>query len=702
MKTKYILFPFLVLPIFALANNNFTMNSNPLLSKFDTPFQTIPFDFIKPEHFKPAFDTAFKNANNRIAAITKNPEEATFENTIVALEYSSQDVDRVSQILFNLNYAETSPEIQALAKEVAPLLTDFQNDITLNPILFARVKKVYDDVDRKNLTTEQAELLNKTYKAFVRSGANLSDNAKERYRAVTKETSELSVVFNENVLAETNAFILHITDPADLAGLPEDVVSAATEEAANRKLTGWVFTLQYPSYVPFMKNANNRELRKKILTASARRAMNGNANDNTEIIKKLTALRLEEANLLGFPTYAAFMLDNRMAETSERVNSFLKELSDAYLPAAKNEVAEVREYAKTLGADFELQRWDWSYYSEKLKEEKYTINDELIRPYFELERVQKGVFDLAGRLYGLTFKPNDRIQVYNKDVKAFEVYDENNKFLAILYMDFFPRETKKDGAWMTEFIQQHKENGVDIRPQVSLVFNFTKPTGDKPSLISYDEVQTMLHEFGHALHGMLSEVTYASLAGTSVYRDFVELPSQIMENWSEQRDWLDGVAIHYKTGEKMPDTLLQKIMDSKNYNEAYFGTRQLSYGLVDMAWYTITKPFEGDIEAFEKKAMEPVEVMPPLVGTAMSPAFSHIFSGGYSAGYYSYKWAEVLDADAFSVFLEKGIYDKETAARFRQCILSKGGTEHPMKLFIDFRGREPSTDALLKRSGLKK
>lgn len=700
MKTKLILIPLLVLPIFALANNKNIM-TNPLLLSFNTPHQSIPFNTIKPEHFTPAFDSAFAIARINVDAIVTNPETPDFKNTIVALEYSSEKVDQVSQILFNLNYSETSPEIQTLAREISPRLTDFRNDITLNPKLFGRVKKVYETVDRTKLTTEQCELLDKTYKAFVRSGANLTDEAKEKYRAVTKEESELSVLFNENVLAETNAFILHLTDTADLAGLPDGVITAASEEASNRGLKGWVFTLQYPSFGPFVKYANNRDLRYKMSLASNMRGMNGNANDNREVLKRIAALSLEEANLLGFPTYAAYMLDNRMAETPERVNTFLNELSDAYLPAAKNEVEEVRNYARSLGADFELQRWDWSYYSEKLKEEKYTVSDEVTRPYFELNRVQEGIFNLATKLYGLTFKLNNEIQVYNNDVKAYEVFDENNQFLALLYMDFFPRETKKDGAWMTEFVQQHKKDGVDVRPHVSLVFNFTKPTQEKPSLLTYYEVQTMLHEFGHALHGMLSQVTYASLAGTSVYRDFVELPSQIMENWAEQKEWLDEVAIHYQTGEKMPEELLHKIIESKNFNEAYVTCRQLSYGLTDMAWYTLTQPFKGDVEQFEKAAMARVEVMPDMAGTALSPSFSHIFGGGYSAGYYSYKWAEVLDADAFSLFLEKGIYDKETAKRFRECILSKGGTAHPMKLYVDFRGREPSIDALLKRSGLK-
>jgi peptidyl-dipeptidase Dcp len=702
MKTKQLLITLSVLPIFATANNQNTMNVNPLLTEFNTPHHSIPFNTIKPGDFTPAFDSAFKIAAKNADAIVTSPEAPDFNNTIVALEYSTEKVDQLSQILFNLNAAETNPEIQNISREIAPRLTDFQNDITLNPVLFSRVKKVYETADRAKLTGEQSELLDKTYKSFIRNGSNLNDTDKEKYRAVTKEASELSVLFSENVLAETNAFILQITDTADLAGLPADVITAASEEAANRKLEGWVFTLQYPSYVPFMKYANNRDLRKKMLIASGTRGMNGNKNDNRDLIKRLTALKLEEANLIGFPTYAAYVLDNRMAETPERVNTFLKELSDAYLTPAKKDVEEVCNYSKTLGADFELQRWDWSYYSEKLKEEKYTLSDEVTRPYFELSRVQKGVFNLATKLYGLTFKPINDVQVYQSDVKVYEVYDENNKFLALLYMDFFPRESKKDGAWMTEFIQQHTKDGVDIRPQVSLVFNFTKPTQEKPSLLSYDEVKTMLHEFGHALHGMLSQVNYASLSGTSVYRDFVELPSQIMENWAEQKEWLDEVAVHYVTGEKMPEEILHKIIESKNFNEAYAACRQISFGLIDMAWYTLAQPYDGDVELFEKKAMKPVDVLPPMQGIAISPSFNHIFGGGYSAGYYSYKWAEVLDADAFSLFLEKGIYDKETAKRFRECILSKGGTAHPMKLYVDFRGREPSIDALLIRSGVKK
>jgi peptidyl-dipeptidase Dcp len=700
MKRIFIFIPLSLLSIFANSKTDDRM-TNPLLAPFAAPHQAIPFDKISPADFTPAFDSAFSKGRSEIEAIVNNPDAPGFRNTVVALELSGEEIEQLSEILFNLDHAETSPAIQSLTKEISPRLTEYRNDITLNPELFQRIKKVYETTDRKSLTDEENELLDETYKNFIRSGANLGDEAKIKYREITKELADLSLRFNDNVLAETNAFILHLTDSSDLSGLPADVIAAASEDAKVRNLDGWVFTLQYPSFLPFVKYADNRDLRKQIVTAYSSRGMNGNANDNREIIKRITNLRLEVANLLGYPDFASFVLDNRMAETPARVNAFLKELSDAFLPVADEEVEEVTGYAKSLGAGFTLQRWDWSYYSEKLKEERYTYSEEEVRPYFELSRVQKGIFDLAGKLYGLTFRINPDIPVYQKDVQAYEVFDEDGSFLAVLYMDFFPRETKKGGAWMTEFVTQRVKDGKDIMPHVSLVFNFTKPTAEKPSLLSYDEVRTMLHEFGHALHGMLSKVTYASLSGTSVYRDFVELPSQIMENWTEQKEWLDEVAVHYVTGEKIPAELLQKILDSRNYNEGYLTCRQLSFGLNDMAWHSLTQPYDGDVEQFEKHAMEPVEVLPPMDGTAMSPSFSHIFAGGYAAGYYGYKWAEVLDADAFSLFKENGIFDKATAKRFRDCILSKGGTAHPMKLYIDFRGREPSIDALLERSGIK-
>lgn len=701
MKIKHYLFPFIVLSIFACSTNHNDMG-NPLLTKYKTPHETVPFDKIEVSDISQAFDTAFKQARLEIDEILNNQEEPDFSNTIEALEASGALLDHLSLILFNLNSAETNDSIQALTREISPRLTEFQNDITLNEELFRKVQLVTENTNKDELTAEQNQLLQNTYKAFIRNGANLNEEDKKVFREISKDLSELTVKFGENVLAETNAYYMHLTDSANLAGLPEDAVTAAAEEAKSRELEGWVFTLKFPSFLPFVKYCDNRELRKDISFAYGNRAMKGNENDNQDIIRQITNKRLKIANLLGYPSYSAYVLDNRMAETPERVMNFLDELSHAYYEPAKEEVAQVTEYARTLGADFELQRWDWSYYSEKLKKEKYELDDELTRPYFQLEKVTEGVFELATNLWGITFKENKSIPVYHPDVKAFEVFDENKKFLAILYMDFFPREGKRQGAWMTEYRQQERERGKDVRPHISLVFNFTKPTAEKPSLLTYNELRTILHEFGHGLHGMLSNVTYSSLAGTNVYRDFVELPSQIMENWAEQEEWLNKIAVHYETGETMPKELLQKILDSKNYLAAYSGTRQVNYGIVDMAWHSITKPFTGDIEEYETMIMSGLDIIPPIKGTAMSPNFSHIFAGGYAAGYYGYKWAEVLDADAFSLFLKNGIFDKATAASFRKHILSKGGTEPPMQLYIRFRGQEPSIDPLLERSGLKK
>jgi peptidyl-dipeptidase Dcp len=701
MKVKHYLIPFVVFSIFACSTNKSDMG-NPLLTKYKTPHETVPFDKIEVPDISQAFDTAFKQARIEIDAILTNQEEPNFNNTIEALEASGALLDNLSLILFNLNSAETNDSIQSLAREISPRLTEFQNDITLNEDLFKKVQFVKENTDKDVLTAEQNQLLKNTYIAFVRNGANLNEEDKEVFREVSKNLSELTVKFGENVLAETNAYLMHLTDSADLAGLPEDVITAAAEEAQNRELEGWVFTLKIPSFLPLIKYCDNRELRKDITIAFGNRGMKGNEYDNQDIIRQITNQRLVIANLLGYPSFGAYVLDNRMAETPDRVMNFLDELSQAYYEPAKVEVAQVTEYAQSIGADFELQRWDWRYYSEKLKKERYELDDELTRPYFKLENVTAGVFQLATDLWGLTFKENKSIPVYHPDVKAFEVYDENKKYLAVLYMDFFPREGKRQGAWMTEFKQQEKEGGKDIRPHISLVFNFTKPTAEKPSLITYNELRTTLHEFGHALHGMLSDVTYSSVSGTNVYRDFVELPSQIMENWAEQEEWLNKIAVHYETGETMPKELLQKIMDSKNYLAAYSGTRQVNYGTIDMAWHSVTEPFTGDIEEFETKMMAGLDIIPPIEGTAMSPSFSHIFAGGYAAGYYGYKWAEVLDADAFSLFLENGIFDKATAASFRENILSRGGTEPPMQLYIKFRGKEPSIDPLLERSGLNK
>lgn len=674
--------------------------NNPLLSNFNTPYSSIPFKSIKHEHFNPAFDTAILKVRQEIKIIIKNPEAPDFNNTIVALESSGIMLETIGAILFNLNIAETDTNIQKITKNISPRLTQLHNDINLDPDLFLRVKTVYESTNRQELSTEQIMLLEKTYKSFIRSGANLDSTDKKEFRIATEELSKLSVEFNENLLAETNEYILHITDSSELSGLSEDLLRAAGKEANSRDLKGWVFTFQYPSYGPFMKYAENRKLRKEFYIAYNSRGSKENDNNNCDIVKQVAALRLNMANLLGYQTYAAYVLENRMAETSENVNDFLENLITAFNTSATKDIKELKNYAKSIGADFDLRRWDLSFYSEKLKKEKYNINDELSRPFFKLENVENGVFMLADKLYGIHFKENKSIQVYHPDVKVFEVFDENNKFVGLLYLDYFPREGKKQGAWMTSYVQQYKNGETDIRPHISLVFNFSKPSEDKPSLLTYNEVRTLLHEFGHALHGLFSNVTYRELSGTSVYRDFVELPSQIMENWAEENEWLNMVAIHYETGEKMPEEMLSKIIESKNFQAAYFTFRQISFGLTDMAWHSITEPVKSDVESFEKLAMQSVNLIPAVEGTAISPAFSHIFSGGYAAGYYGYKWAEVLDADAFSLFQANGIFDKETAASFRENILSKGGTDYPMNLYVLFRGQKPSIDPLLKRSGL--
>lgn len=677
-------------------------DKNPLLSKFDTPYQTPPFDKIKHEHYMPALDSAISVARHEIDAIVNNTEEPTFENTIEALDHSGKLLADVSNILFNLNEAETDSVLQQIVIEASPKLTDFSNDINLNPELFKRVKAVWEKRDSLTLTVEQQMLLDKTYKGFVRNGANLSETDKEKYRAISRELSELTVKFNQNVLAETNSYKLHITNEADLAGLPQSLIDAAAYTAKQKGLEGWVITLDYPMYGPFMKYADNRELRKQLYMAYGNRCFKGNEYDNQKIAQRIANLRLELANLLGYPNFATFVLENRMAETPERVNQFLDQLVAASLPAAREEVKEVEEFARQQGFKGKLERWDWSYYSEKLKNAKYSYNEEELKPYFQLEKVIDGVFLLANKLYGLTFLPNGKIPVYHPDVKAYEVYDGSGRFMSVLYLDFFPREGKSGGAWMTSFRSQYREDGKDIRPIVSIVTNFTKPTDKQPSLLTFYEFSTFLHEFGHALHGMLTDCNYSSLSGTSVYRDFVELPSQIMENFAVEKEYLDLFAVHYQTGEKIPQELVQKIIDSRNFQAGYFSLRQLGFGILDMAWHTITKPVTEDVDSFEKKILNPLDVLPPVKGTNMSVTFGHIFEGGYAAGYYGYKWAEVLDADAFELFKEKGIFNREVAQSFRENILSRGGSEHPMTLYKRFRGQEPTIDALLKRSGLKK
>jgi peptidyl-dipeptidase Dcp len=676
--------------------------NNPLLEKFDTPYNAIPFDKIQPEHFEPAFEQLFTETRNELQQIWDNPEAATFENTLVALERSGGNLRRVAGVLYNLNVAETGKEIQDITRNISPKLAEFRNDIILNEKLFQKIKHVHQNAKQEDYSVEDWRLLDKTYKDFVRNGANLENEKKDRYREITQELSQLTVDFGENVLAETNDFILHITNENDLSGLPEDFISQAKADAETRELEGWVITLQFPSFGPFMKYADKRELRKQVFMAYGTRALKGNEYDNQAIIKKIVSLRHELANILGFNTYADFVLSNRMAESTQKVNGFLEELLEASMPKAKEEFNELQQFASDQGLDSELQGWDWGYYSEKLKKQKYDIDDEVTRPYFQLEKVEQGVFDLANTLYGITLKENNEVPVYHPDVKVYEVFDEDNKFISLLYMDYFPRESKKGGAWMTEYEQQHiNANGINVRPHVSLVFNFTKPTKTKPSLLTYSEVTTLLHEFGHGLHGMLSNCKYEGLAGTNVYRDFVELPSQLLENWADQKEWLNQVAAHFETGEKIPDDITDKIIASKNYHTGYFSARQLSFGITDMKWHTLEGNFSGDVVEFEKEAMAPTQLLPKVEGTAMSPAFSHIFAGGYAAGYYSYKWAEVLDADAFGLFKEKGIFNKEIADSFKENILSKGGTEHPMDLYVRFRGQKPTIDALLERSGLK-
>ena len=676
-------------------------NQNPLLTKFNTPHNAPPFDKITHEHYVPAIDSAIAEARADIDAIINEPDAPTFTNTIEALAFSGKQLGDITSIVFNLNYAHTDTTLQKVVREVAPKLTDFQNDINLNEKLFARVKQVYNEVDKQQLTAEQQTLLENTYKGFVRSGANLSNDDKEKYREVTRELSELSLQFSENVLAETNAYYLHLTKEDELAGLPKSLVDAAAQAAQQKGLDGWVISLHMPMYAPFLKYSERRDLREKIYREYSKRSFNGNENDNTQPIKRIVNLRLQMANLLGYNSYADYVLENRMAESANKVSDFLEELLTASLPAANNELKQVEALAKELGVNHKIEKWDWAYYTEKLKTKLFNFNEEELKPYFQLEKVQEGVFMLANKLYGISFKPVTNVPVYHPDVKVFEVVDADGSFLSLLYLDFFPRESKSGGAWMTSYRSQQIVDGENIRPLISIVTNFTKPTKDTPSLLTFNEVTTFLHEFGHALHGIFANTTYPGLSGTSVYQDFVELPSQIMENWAVEKEYLDMFAVHYQTGEPIPQKMVQAIIDSQNFLAGNLSIRQLSFGLVDMAWHGIEKPFNGDVVAFENKYMQRANVLPHVAGTAFSPAFSHIFGGGYAAGYYSYKWAEVLDADAYSLFIEKGIFNKETAQSFRDNILSKGGSEHPMTLYLRFRGHEPSVDALLERSGLK-
>ena len=684
---------------------NIANAQNPFFEKYTTPYGTVPFDKIKNEHYEPAIREGISRQAAEIDAIVNNPESPTFANTILAYEKSGELLDRVTTVFGNLRSAETNDDLQKIAQKMIPLLSEHSNNISLNQELFERIKVVYGQKDSIELTPEQTKLLENAYNGFIRRGANLQGEAKEKYRELTKNLSKLTLDFSENNLKETNNYQLTLTDEAQLAGLPESAIEAAAETAREKGVNGWVFTLHAPSYIPFMTYADNRDLRRELYMAYNTKCTHDNEFNNIDIVKNIAHTRMKIAQLLGYKDYAEYTLKKRMAENSESVYKLLNQLLEAYAPTAQQEYKEIQELAREeQGDDFVVMPWDWSYYSNKLKDKKFNINEEMLRPYFELEQVKKGVFGLAEKLYGITFRKNTEIPVYHKEVEAFEVFDKDGKFLAVLYTDFHPRLGKRAGAWMTSYKDQwiDKKTGENSRPHVSVVMNFTKPTENKPALLTFNEVETFLHEFGHSLHGMFANSTYGSLSGTNVYWDFVELPSQFMENFAIEKEFLHTFARHYQTGELIPDELVQRIVDSSNFNAAYACLRQVSFGLLDMAWYTRNTPFEGDVKAYEKKAWEKAQILPSVAETCMSTQFSHIFAGGYSAGYYSYKWAEVLDADAFSLFKQTGIFNPETAASFRENILSKGGTEHPMTLYKRFRGQEPTIDALLIRNGIKK
>lgn len=678
--------------------------SNPFFGKYKTPFETPPFDKIKTEHYEPAFKRGIAELKADIEKIANNSEPATFENTIVALDRSGELLNRVSGAFFNVLSANADDEMMEISQRISPDLTESSNNIYLNEKLFVRVKAVYDQRQSLNLSVEDSRLLDETYRAFQESGATLSAEDKEKYRALTTELSLLSLQFDQNALKDQNRFEMLLTDEKDIAGLPESIREAAAHLAKEKGKEGWLFTLDAPSYVPFMRYADSRALREKMYRAYMSTGNKGDEYDNKEIIRKLVNDRLALAQLMGYPNYAAFELSHKMAKNADNVYKLLNQLLEAYKPVAINEYNAVQGFAMGMEQqNLQVMPWDWSYYSEKLKDLRFKVNDEMTRPYFQLENVKKGVFGLATQLYGLTFKENKKIPVYDEEVQAYEVYDAEGNFKAVLYTDFFPREGKQSGAWMNGIRSQYRDaKGKDVRPQIIIVMNFTRPTDTKPSLLTFDEVETLLHEFGHALHGICADGTYASLSGTSVYQDFVELPSQIMENWLTEKEYLDQIAVHYETGEKIPQELVQKLIDASNFNTGYACCRQVSFGLLDMAWHTLTEPFEGDVVAFEKKAWAPAAVVPEVPEACMSTSFGHLFAGGYAAGYYGYKWAEVLDADAFSLFKEKGIFNKEVPKSFYDNILSKGGTEDPAVLYKRFRGQDPTIDALLIRNGIKK
>ncbi|MEM1257384.1 MAG: M3 family metallopeptidase [Bacteroidota bacterium] len=671
---------------------------NPLLQEFDQ----APFSKIKNEHFKPAILASIEMARAEIDAIIANEESPTFKNTIEALDYSGYQLARVSAVFFNLNAAETNEKIQKIAQEISPNLSEFQNDIALNEELFARVKAVYGQRNELDLNAEQRTLLEKRYKSFSRNGSNLPMEKKQRLREIDTELAQLQLKFGENVLAETNKYEMHLTNMADLEGLPESAEEAASRLAKSKDKEGWVITLQYPSYIPFMKYAKNRNLRKQLALAFGSKGFHRDALDNQENVLRIAKLRHERASLLGYKTHAHFVLEERMAETPQKVFDFLNELLQKAKPAAELEFTELQQFAHELDGIEDLQKWDGAYYSEKLKQQKFELDDEKLKPYFKLENVIEGVFKVAEKLFGLNFNEVFDVDKYHEEVKTYQVLDKDNNDISLFYADFHPRPGKRGGAWMTSYRSQFKKAGENVRPHVSNVCNFTPSTPSKPSLLTFNEVTTLFHEFGHALHGILANTTYPGLSGTSVYWDFVELPSQILENWCYEKEALELFAYHYETGELIPMDLIQKIKDSSSFQEGMQTLRQLSFGILDMAWHGINPFAIEDVKAFETGAFESTQLYPNTPETCMSTSFSHIFQGGYSSGYYSYKWAEVLDADAFAYFKEHGIFNPEIAQKFEDHVLSKGGTENPMTLYKRFRGQEPKIEALLERAGLIK
>lgn len=682
--------------IYDSRNKQIMSTENPLLQEFDYP----PFSKIKNEHFKPAFKEALKQAEAEIDKITQNNAKPTFENTIKALDYSGEKLGRISAVLFNLNSAETNKDIQKLTQEVSPWLSKFNNDLMLNEALFERVKKVYQDRENLELSAEQKTLLDKHYKAFARNGANLSDDKKKRLRQIDEKLSKLSLTFGENALATTNAFELHITNEKDIEGLPESHKQVAAELAESKDKEGYIFTLHYPSYSPFMKYVKNRDLRKKMAIANGQKAFKKGAYNNEENVLEIVRLRYERAQLLGFENHADFVLQERMAKTPKTVEEFLNDLLEKAKPTAQSQFNELEDFAKKLDHIDQLQPWDKAYYAEKLKQKKFDLHEEDLKPYFQLDKVTKGAFEVARKLYGIRFEEVTDIDKYHNEVKTYKVYDKNDTYLALFYTDFHPREGKRGGAWMTTYKDQKRKDGINERPIASIVCNFSRASKNKPALLSFQEVTTLFHEFGHALHAMLANTTYPSISGTSVYWDFVELPSQLMENWCYEKETLELFAKHYETDEMIPMKLVEKIKKAANFLEGMQTLRQLSFGLLDMSWHNTDPRDISNVKAHEVMAFRPTQLFPHMPENCMSTSFGHIFQGGYSAGYYSYKWAEVLDADAFEYFKENGIFNKTIANKFKDNVLTKGGTEDPMILYKRFRGQEPSNEALLKRAGL--